>query len=293
MPAATARPAAPGTFTFLKQGVVLPARRWRPFLQIFAVNAVLGVALLLFKLLAVAPLVKALNCGGAYSAVIRDDIHAAAAWARSARRRRVPRPLPGRLARGQGRHRLRRRRGVLRRRAPHVPVVPPRREGRPRGRRRDVRVRLRPQGGLPRRRLPPGAAGGPAAFLSHRPSYPGWLVLPSAVPVLLLGGVFYLYLDVVCAVAVDPSSRRWRSTRRRQGPAAREPWRALCSSPWGGSCRAAGRWEATTWRSWWTVASRACCTAPSGWSRRWPSRRTTWSARRARRSKTRLAVEIR
>ena len=82
MPAATARlAAAPGTVTFLKHGVVLRRAGGGYSCRFFASNAVLGAALVLIKLLVVAPLVKVLNCGGAYSGVIRDDIHGAAARA--------------------------------------------------------------------------------------------------------------------------------------------------------------------------------------------------------------------
>jgi hypothetical protein len=123
----------------------------------------------------------------------------------------------------------------------------------------------------------------PAAFLSRHSSYPGFLVLPSSVP-LLLGGVFYFYLVVVCDVAVAASVAEHLPARGRiggpgavahaRGGSCAAPRRALllaaaalalrtapsgrrALSPLGGSCRTARMWKATTWHSCWTV-----CTAP-------------------------------
>ena len=61
MATATAQPAAAGVFTFLKHGVVLPARRCGPFLRVFALDVLLSTALYLFGRLAVAPLDAAVN----------------------------------------------------------------------------------------------------------------------------------------------------------------------------------------------------------------------------------------
>ncbi|CAL5011486.1 unnamed protein product [Urochloa decumbens] len=63
--AATAQPAAPGAFTFLKHGVVLPARRPGLFLRVFALNVVLSAAVHLFGALVVAPLDAAVNAADA------------------------------------------------------------------------------------------------------------------------------------------------------------------------------------------------------------------------------------
>ncbi|KAG2582831.1 hypothetical protein PVAP13_6KG176606 [Panicum virgatum] len=205
MPGATAKPAAaPGTFTFLKQGVL------------FAANAVLGAALLLLKVLAVAPLVKALNCGGR---LLRRPVKVATVSAAVA------------ACSGDESHTFRRSR---------------------RGRRRDVRVLLRPEGGLPRRRRPPGAAGG----LVLAPIVVSWVAGPAQRGARAPRG------------RLLPLPRRGlRRGRRRVGAGAtvgaREDRRpGSRGAPRGGCCRTAWMWRATTWRSWWTVASRTCCTAP-------------------------------
>lgn len=59
MPAAVTRPPPPGFFTFLKHGVLLPARHGRLFLPLLALTAALAAGLLLANSLAVQPLAAA------------------------------------------------------------------------------------------------------------------------------------------------------------------------------------------------------------------------------------------
>ncbi|KAG2577849.1 hypothetical protein PVAP13_6NG220200 [Panicum virgatum] len=229
MPAATARlAAAPGTVTFLKHGVVLRRAGGGYSCRFFASNAVLGAALVLIKLLVVAPLVKVLNCGGAYSGG------------------------------GQGHHRLRRRCGVLRRRRrPHIPGVPARVWGALAG-----AAATFPSGLVLEAVCRAGVSFLllPAAFLSRHSSYPGFLVLPSSVP-LLLGGVFYFYLVVVCDVAVAASVAEHLPARGRiggpgavahaRGGSCAAPRRELCSSP-------RRRWRSARPRRAGAAAQRGC-----------------------------------
>ncbi|CAL5007205.1 unnamed protein product [Urochloa decumbens] len=63
--AAMAQTAAPGAFTFLKHGVVLPARRPGLFLRVFALSVVLSAAVHLFGVLVMASLDAAVNAADA------------------------------------------------------------------------------------------------------------------------------------------------------------------------------------------------------------------------------------
>ncbi|CAL5002994.1 unnamed protein product [Urochloa decumbens] len=70
-PAATAQPAAPGALTFLKHGVVLPARRPGLFLRLFALNVVLSAAVHLFGVPVMASLDAAVNAADAEFSISR------------------------------------------------------------------------------------------------------------------------------------------------------------------------------------------------------------------------------